>query len=251
MLFALLVLMPSQEASAWGREGHETIAKIAERHLTKRARKRIERYLGGHSIVYYAKWADEYRHTPEYRFTNGWHSTPVDADCRYNDSLLDPEEGNAIFAIEKCSQTLQDYRNLPDSTVAVNLKLLIHFVGDMHCPSHIRYPGLKVKNVVFRGKKQSYHGVWDSGVLNATHDWSYSEYADHLDRLSKKEIEAISEGTPSDWFEDSARNCRVIYDWAQEGSELDRPFLFEAKALVEDQITRAGYRLARVLNDLF
>ena len=29
----------------WGREGHETIAKIAERNLTKKAKKRIEKYL--------------------------------------------------------------------------------------------------------------------------------------------------------------------------------------------------------------
>ena len=28
----------------WGREGHETIAKIAERNLTKRAKKRIDRH---------------------------------------------------------------------------------------------------------------------------------------------------------------------------------------------------------------
>ena len=55
MLAAVAFLTPSAEVSAWGRKGHETIAKIAERNLTERAKERIERYLGGHSIVYYAK----------------------------------------------------------------------------------------------------------------------------------------------------------------------------------------------------
>ena len=84
LLFAAaLSLSASEPARAWGREGHETIAKIAERNLTKRAKKRIEKYLGGHSVVYYAKWMDEYRQTPEYAFTNDWHTAPVDADLRY------------------------------------------------------------------------------------------------------------------------------------------------------------------------
>ena len=53
LLFAAaLSLSASEPARAWGREGHETIAKIAERNLTKRAKKRIEKYLGGHSVVY-------------------------------------------------------------------------------------------------------------------------------------------------------------------------------------------------------
>ena len=57
-------------AFGWGREGHETIAKIADNNLQASARKTIEKYLGDRSIVYYAKWMDEYRHTPEYAFTN-------------------------------------------------------------------------------------------------------------------------------------------------------------------------------------
>lgn len=249
ILMALASIIFTQSAFGWGRTGHDAIACIAERNLTPKAKKTIEKYLGN-SIIYYASWMDEYRRTPEYKHTSAWHMGDVDENMKSTDAVRRPT-GDCVAELENAIERLKHYKELDDSTVIVNLKYVIHLVGDMHCPSHIRYPGLKVKNVVFRGKKQSYHGVWDSGVLNATHDWSYSEYADHLDRLSKKEIEAISEGTPADWFEDSARNCRVIYDWAQEGSELDRPFLFEAKALVEAQITRAGYRLARVLNDLF
>lgn len=97
ILLLCSALFYSDPVFGWGREGHETIAKIAERNLTKRAKKRIEKYLGGHSIVYYAKWMDEYRKTPEYAFTDGWHTAPVDARLHYSDELLNPKRGNAIY----------------------------------------------------------------------------------------------------------------------------------------------------------
>ena len=62
-IFAILgCLLISFTASGWGREGHETVAKIAENNLKPSVKKKIEKYLGGKSIVYYAKWMDDYRH---------------------------------------------------------------------------------------------------------------------------------------------------------------------------------------------
>ena len=48
LLLLFAGLLNTGSVFGWGREGHETIAKIAERNLTKRAKKRIEKYLGGH-----------------------------------------------------------------------------------------------------------------------------------------------------------------------------------------------------------
>ena len=52
ILIMLAGLLMSGSAFGWGREGHETIAKIADNNLKPSARKVIERYLGDHSIVY-------------------------------------------------------------------------------------------------------------------------------------------------------------------------------------------------------
>ena len=155
LLFLLLCagFLQAGPVFGWGREGHETIAKIAERNLTKRAKKRIEKYLGGHSVVYYAKWMDEYRKTPEYAFTDGWHTAPVDAGLRYTDELLNPKRGNAIYGLELAVENLKNYRSLTDSAVAVNLKYVIHLVGDMHCPAHIKYTTHNMKyDVLFEDK---------------------------------------------------------------------------------------------------
>ena len=46
---------------AWGTRGHEATAKIAEKHLSPKAKKLLDKYLYGGSIVDYASWADEYK----------------------------------------------------------------------------------------------------------------------------------------------------------------------------------------------
>ena len=258
LLFAAaLSLSASEPARAWGREGHETIAKIAERNLTKRAKKRIEKYLGGHSVVYYAKWMDEYRQTPEYAFTNDWHTAPVGADLRYGDELLKPGKGNAVYGLELAIRNLRDYRNLTDSAVAVNLKYVIHLVGDMHCPAHIKYTTHNTKyDVLFEDKyhkphKYYVHHVWDNEIITTTRIWSVTEWAGELDRASKREKAAVQAGTPRDWLHDSAVTCEVQFEWAKPDERLGQDFLNKALPLVEHQIRNAGYRLAAVLNELF
>ena len=258
LLFAAaLSLSASGLVFGCGREGHETIAKIAERNLTKRAKKRIEKYLGGHSVVYYAKWMDEYRQTPEYAFTNDWHTAPVDADLRYGDELLKPGKGNAVYGLELAIRNLRDYRSLTDSAVAGNLKYVIHLVGDMHCPAHIKYTTHNTKyDVLFEDKyhkphKYYVHHVWDNEIITTSRSWSVTEWADELDRASKREKAAVQAGTPRDWLHDSAVTCEVQFEWAKPDKRLGQDFLNKALPLVEHQIRNAGYRLAAVLNELF
>ena len=51
VLIALAGLILSSPAFGFGREAHETVAKIAENHLKPSVKKKIEKYLGGKSIV--------------------------------------------------------------------------------------------------------------------------------------------------------------------------------------------------------
>ena len=108
IIVILVGLIACGPAFGWGREGHETIAKIAENHLKPSAKKKIEKYLGGYSIVHFAKWMDDYRHTPEYKFTTTWHTAPVDASLRYDEALLDPKKGNAIYGLEGAIKALEN-----------------------------------------------------------------------------------------------------------------------------------------------
>jgi hypothetical protein len=42
-----------------------------------------------------------------------------------------------------------------------------------------------------------------------------------------------------------------MYEWAKPNDRIDESFFVEHKDLTESQIAKAGYRLARVLNDAF
>ena len=240
----------STETYGWGRMGHDAIAYIAECNLSRKAKKQVEKYLG-HSIVYYASWMDDYRKSPGYEHTTYWHMAAVDENMRYTEQVRSPR-GDAVCELEKAIETLGDYKRLDDSTVAANLRYVIHLVGDMHCPCHVEYPGVALwYNVVFNGKECSYHSVWDSGIISAQHKWHFVEWQQQLDRRTKKQKREIMAGTPRDWFHQTAVDCRDIYDMAPAGCTLARAFINETAPIAERQILRAGYRLAKVLNDLF
>lgn len=253
LLLSVSCLFLSVSAFGWGREGHEIIAKIAENNLKPSVKRQLEAYLG-HSIVYYAKWMDEYRHTPEYSFTSPWHGCPVSYELEY----VHRPEGDTIFGIYQAMETLKDYRNLPDSTVAVNIKYLLHLIGDMHCPGHILYQGRTFDfRVNFGGGyiqpeiETRVHFVWDYLAIQSCRIWSVSEYAEELDRMSRKEIKAVTSGTPLDWLRDNAERCLLSLELAHPGDTLQEDFINAAMPLIETQMLYGGYRLAHVLNSLF
>ena len=251
LLLTAVLLCWCGSAFAWGKSGHDAIAYIAERHLTPKAKKNIEKYLDGRSIVYYASWMDAYRHTPAYKITSGWHGDKVDADGKY----VPNAKGDAVQCIEEAMAKLKDYRNQDDSTVLVSIKYLVHLVGDMHCPVHVKLPWYRNFKFDLNGRPCEFHSFWDSGVLDLNHRWGYMEYCHQLDRRTKKEIRQITAGTPRDWLGQSARDCRVIYEWIKPDQKFSkdeaRDLLNTVHPFAEEQILKAGYRLAAVLNELF
>lgn len=219
LLSAALILC-FDSAFGWGKMGHDAIAYIAECHLTPKAKKTIEKYIGT-SIVHYASWMDAYRFEPQYAHTSLWHTAWVDDNDEY-DPTRKPD-GNAIKGIEDTMELLRDYKSLDDSTVVVSIKYLVHLVGDMHCPTHVKYPGIKGFNIYVDGRKLNYHGVWDSYVLDCNVRWSGMEFQHILDRCTKREIKAITAGSVRDWFHDCAVYCRQIYVLAQPTSSSKVP----------------------------
>ena len=43
---------------AWGPKGHDVVAEIASRHISKKTAARIDKILEGKTMVYYASWMD-------------------------------------------------------------------------------------------------------------------------------------------------------------------------------------------------
>lgn len=252
-VFIILCALCCTGAFAWDSKGHATIAVIANDNIKPSTKKQIEKYLG-HSIIYYASWMDQYRFEPEYRFTSYCHVFPADSQCLYAPAGDKPD---AVSLLEQAIETVKDRRNRTDSAVVVSLKYIIHLVGDMHCPTHVKYKGVTTKFNVYVNKKSSstktaYHSIWDGTVINRrTGSLSPTEVASELARLDKKEIKSVQAGTPRQWADECAGFCRPIYDMAEDGSVLDRHWFIEAWPLARHQLTFAGYRLAKVLDECF
>lgn len=240
--------------SGWGRIGHDAVCYIAEQNLSPKARKVISGYLGGNSIVEYSSWMDEVRDWPEYRYTTKWHSAYVDESgepCLGRNFKEGEYKGDAVLELLRLMERMGDWRELDDSTVAVGIKMIVHLVADMHCPGHVKYPGVKGFKVIYSGNEVTYHYVWDDAMLEKMNKWGFMEYGYMLGNLSRSQARMISAGTPVDWERENARECRVIYDWAAPGDDLRKEFNLKAKALADRQIQKAGYRLAAVLNSIF
>ena len=254
LLTAIAGLLLHSPAFGFGHECHDIITVLAQKHLKPSVKKKIEKYLGGHSIMYYSTWMDDWRKGTKYEFTDTWHAFAVDENLKY----FARPQGDAVQAINNAVEILKDYKNQTDSTVAVNLKYIIHCVADMHCPSHIAFKGRKynywVKFCAGTYKPAvdiKIHSVWDYMAFLSCRKWSATEYAEELDLLTKKEIKAVTEGTVEDWAADNVERCMVQFELSKPGDTLDQDFVNAAMPLIEIQMQYAGYRLAKVLNSLF
>lgn len=255
-LITVTFIFLSISAFGWGRSGHDAIAYMAEQHINKKAAKTIAKYLNDTSIVYFSTWMDEFRESEAYKHTTRWHVAYYDETGKalLGSNFPGAEEPNdALVQLGRIIDKMKDggYKNYDDSTVRVAIKMIVHLVGDMHCPVHVIYSDIKSFKVFYRGKEVKYHAVWDELMIDDVHKWSYMEYNHQLWRLSKKEEKEVQKGNIVDWGEEAARDCRVIYSFAQKGDQLGKPFNLKARPIADRQIQRAGYRLTKVLNDIF
>ena len=259
LMAAFLFVMP---ASAWGPKGHDIVAAIAEQNLTKKTKKALDEILEGRSIVYYSSWMDNLRNSPQwkggYDKTQTWHYANVDKGHTY-DTMPKNEKGDVVTALETLVNELTvNSDNLTDSLKQEYVKLIVHMVGDMHCPMHagrLSDRGGNGKKVKWFGDKTNLHSVWDSKMIDSSRKWSYTEWVRHLDCKDKKFKKAIVQGSYKDWFSETVSLAAEIYDHVErqdkEVPNLSYDYVYSFSPLLEDRLMTGGYRLAYVLNSIF
>lgn len=209
-LFAPLPLL------AWGCRGHQTIALIAEKHLTPEAKKFVEtlllenpvdpqlnRYCGGPELGLLAAastWSDDIRRqrpeTAPWHFINiprGAAHNPLDAYCG--------DRGCITKAISDQLSILKD-KNAEPPKRAEALRFIVHFVGDLHMPLHASdnndLGGNCVPVTYFRRDPAEHshpfspnlHSIWDVAILERDMEGAEPpEYANFLDDLFGAKME--------------------------------------------------------------
>ena len=251
-IITVAMLGASIAAFGWGQKGHDTVAFIAENHLTETTRAAVDSILDGKSPVYWANWLDNASHTPEYAYTKTWHYKNVDADRTYDDMPANPA-GDAVTAIKQQIEKLSD----PATTkaeAALALKILIHVTGDMHQPMHMGHAtdlgGNRVKLKYFNRDK-NLHGIWDTDLLESAHRWSYTEWQQQLDRLNDVDEALTVQGSVDDWARETMEITRRCYDFFQPGINVSYNQLAYWAPTIEQQLLRGGLRLAHLLNTIY
>jgi hypothetical protein len=240
----LLALCLPMHAWAWGAQGHQIIANLAQAQLNAKASAEVASLLAlepGATLESVSTWADEHRNPA----SAPWHYVNFPrGSCTFNAQRDCPDGKCVVTAIERQLAILGGHG--PDDQRLHALKYLVHLVGDVHQPLHAGYRDDKGGNTYqlrafMRGS--NLHAVWDSGLIRQRDE----DTADMAVRLRKLVLpDAAKSQSPVRAAEES---CRLV---ATEGFYPDRlvdqRYIQRFTPLMEQRLAMAGARLAALLN---
>lgn len=238
-LFVVLIASLPAPARAWGCEGHQVIALLAEKHLTPHALAMAKKILAegpiDPSLSRYCKqggtdpmadastWADDYR--TQHLETGPWHYIDIPLGTKHPavEKYCDPKEGCATRAITDQLAILRSANADPQKR-ADALRFVIHFVGDLHQPLHagtnndlggncVPVAFFEALPVLRNPQTESYapnlHGIWDTNILErATTGKTVDQVAADLDESFIRKI--------TRWQKDGAN----VNTWALESYRI-------------------------------
>lgn len=264
-----MVFAGSLTCHAWGPDGHIIVGRIAEKHLTPAALRQLTTLLtdanAGTTHISdsaIANWPDEIRRErPE---TAPWHYVDIAFDAQEFDRQRDclAHTGCVVSAIEQFQKVLADRQTNSAARVEA-LKFLVHFVGDLHMPLHCAQRhddhGGNMVWVCWPGdtKASKLHGIWDVNFVQTNlreSGLTTLAYADQLaGKVTPKQTADWSTGTVADWAWESHRLAvtKVYAGIPDSGPAYDIPatYIQANQPVVATQLTKAGLRLARLLNE--
>jgi hypothetical protein len=272
-------------AHAWGDEGHEAVALIADHYLNPAVRTKVKSILAGDhtqltpntQIDQEATWADKYRDSDRnttkvhYNKTHDWHfvdlelSGPdLESACFGQPPLKGkvasngPEEDCVVDKIEEFAKELKSARTSKKER-RYALQFILHFVGDLHQPLHasddndrggndktVKAPNFKSGNL---------HAYWDTQFVTLQGASATAIANQLIANITDAQRAQWSSGTAADWATESFNVAKAhAYGLLPAPTSpnhytLPASYVTDAGAVVAEQLSKAGVRLAFVLNN--
>ncbi len=276
-----LSLAQPAPAVAWGDEGHEIAAFVAQSYLKPDVRKKITALLAAdtdpltaHDIAAEATWADKFRdantggsraRTREWHFVDIEIAAPnLDEACFNHPPLPSgtvasdgPADDCVVDKIQEFAAELANPATDLDEQI-VALKFILHFVGDVHQPLHASDDhdrGGNAKSVSAAGfKARNLHHFWDTEFVGQLGPDAKSIASDLIGHISKDQEKQWEAGEPADWAQESwqiAKNDAYgqLPAPSTRGSyRLPDEYVAMAAQDVSLQLSKGGVRLAFILN---
>jgi hypothetical protein len=208
--------------------------------------------LQGKSLAFVSTFGDEIKSDPKYREFSPWHyvNLPKGATA-YSKENANPD-GDLLMAIKKCGEVLKD-KNSSRENKEFYLKMLVHFIGDLHQPLHTGRGEDRGGNdiqVRWFGDGTNLHRVWDSNMIDS-YDMSYSDLAQNTPQLSELQKKKITSGSFEDWMYESKALSEKVYASVEVGEKLGYKYMYDWFPVVREQLQKGGLRLASVLNEIY
>lgn len=232
---------------AWGTQGHEVVAHLAQAQLSPSARREVARLLAqesGATLASISTWADEDR-SPT---TGAWHYVNFPRNsCTYKGPRDCPDGQCVVHAIERQIEVLAS--QAPDEMRLLALKYLVHLMADVHQPLHAGYRDDRGGNqfqlqVFMRGS--NLHALWDSGLIRHLNE----DVQSMTNRLLTYRLAApASDLSVVHAAEESCRIVATAGFYPPRKVGLD--YIDRFTPVMEQRLVQAGTRLAGLLNRAF
>ncbi len=304
LLVAALAL--AGPAYPWGVEGHRTVADLARERLSPSARAAVVRILGNDDLAAVAVWADDLRsvarhqgplandaeaHAFNAKFPHNysWHYVDLPLGMAYADDSPFASPDDVVHAIRRSVAVLEGRSD--EMTPLIALRLLVHFVGDLHQPLHaangyfdlsdpaaprlVTDParidpatGDKGGNSLFFARAAELHAYWDTTlVTRLARGVDDRALAARLEPLRPASWQTAGDfhAWAAAWASDSSRVAVRVYAGIAFGpatvgpkGQLERMqirlpegYAERSEPVVAEQLAKAGLRLAALLNAIF
>ena len=261
----LLLLLLASSSFAWGPDGHRISGEIAWRSLSPTTKAALGDLLPDgryDTLAEAAAWADTYarNHPREYRWLDSFHF--VNADPRAEHVVAGPRCECVTAAIGIHADRLRDPKSSQDSKIEA-LRLLAHFVGDVHQPLHVSHPDTRGGTTIdlrFAGDPMTLHRLWDSALLERRlrerrrgRSARWRGYAHSLADSADAEERArwTASLDPLRWADESLALSKQPVFAVREGAALDAAYYEQSMPIVEERLAQAGVRLGALLDSIF
>ena len=255
ILIGLFFYLPFQ-SMAWGLLGHRIVGKIADSYLTPKARHAVQQILGTESIAMASNWADFIKSDPAYPYLSSWHYINVPDDLSYPEFQSYLKNDTTVDAYTKLNFIIKQLKNkeLRKDKKLLYLRLLIHIVGDVHQPMHVSRKadeGGNLIKVLWFNQRTNLHSVWDDKLIDYQ-QLSYTEYARAINHTTAAERRKWQRQPISEWLYESYTISQKLYsEITVPDQKLSYRYNFDHIATLNEQLLKAGVRLAGLLNQIF
>ncbi len=247
LLLVFIAIYIPIRSNAWGAVGHKLVAKIAYSQLPKAVKDSLAVYLQQTTVEEASVWMDEIKSDPSNDSLRPFHYVNIEKGQEYNpDSTR-----NIIGELNRVISELKERNKYTKEHIEVDLKILIHLIGDLHQPMHNGYASDRGGNsvqVFFAASTSNLHRVWDTDIiegyiLHEPTDWASTA------NFSKEELAEIKRINILGWLKESRADLESAYDFR--GQDINGKYIARNKTIIKQKLLFGGLRLASILKDIF